>query len=142
MVRDAATARKYNAQSLGAKVIDGHPCHGWRSTSQGATTDSWLGDDIGFLVYSATASARGNTTMRLKSYSAAAPAAQLFTVPADYRVMNLPTSIPGMSGGFPGGSSQGFGGGGMSGGFPGGGAPHMPNIPNMPAGMPNYDSGD
>ncbi|HEY9868126.1 MAG TPA: DUF4412 domain-containing protein, partial [Candidatus Obscuribacterales bacterium] len=72
-VRDAESARQYNSKPLGAKVIDGHPCHGWQTTVQGTTSESWIGDDINNLVYSVTSGPYGQSSMRLKSYSADQP---------------------------------------------------------------------
>lgn len=94
-VRDAESARQYNSKPLGVKVIDGHPCHGWQTTVQGTTSESWIGDDINNLVYSVTSGPYGQSSMRLKSYSAAQPSSTLFTVPSDYKIMSIPASVGG-----------------------------------------------
>jgi hypothetical protein len=95
-ITDSQSAKQSGAKSLGTKVIDGHPCQGWEVSSQGTKSESWIGTDINNLVYSVSSSAQGQSTMRLKQYSAQAPSASLFTVPSDYKVMALPTGMPGM----------------------------------------------
>lgn len=97
-IRDAQSALEHGANTLGSKVVEGHPCHGWETTIQGTRSESWVGDDINALVLAVTSGPAGETTMRLKSYSAAQPEASLFTVPADYKVMDVP-ALPVSSGG-------------------------------------------
>ncbi len=95
-INDAESAKQYNAKSLGTKVIDGHPCQGWQATTQGMTSESWIGNDINNLVYSVSSGPQGQSTMKLKQFSSAKPSPSLFTVPPDYKVMAIPTGMPGM----------------------------------------------
>jgi hypothetical protein len=95
MATDEAFMHQHNATSLGAKVIDGHPCHGWKYTIGDTTTESWLGDDIHYIVQARTTGPAGTSTMHLLSYSKAAPEPTVFQVPADYQQMNLPIGAAG-----------------------------------------------
>lgn len=91
-ITDEQSAKAANAKSLGTKVIDGHPCHGWQTSMNDATTESWTGDDIGCVVLSTTKAPSYSTSMKLTKYSAAKPAASEFSVPAGYKVMEMPAS--------------------------------------------------
>jgi len=95
-ITDAQSAKQSNAKSLGTKVIDGHPCQGWQASVQGNTSESWIGTDINNLVYSVSSGPQGQSTMKLKQFSASAPSPSLFTVPSDYKVMSMPAGMPGM----------------------------------------------
>jgi hypothetical protein len=89
---DEAALKKNGAKSLGAKTMDGHPCHGWESTSTGAvktTTDSWIGDDTHYLVHSETTMPGGKQVMALKSWSDKAPA-DITDLPKGYKEMKMP----------------------------------------------------
>lgn len=89
-VHDDASAKKVGAKSLGAKVVAGHPCHGWEyKTSQGTST-VWRGDDTQYLVKSETVTPNGTMTMELTSWNTKAPAADAFKVPDGYTVSSLP----------------------------------------------------
>ncbi len=90
-VTDEQSAKAANAKELGAKVIDGHPCHGWQTVSSGATTESWTGDDIGCVVLSTTKGPNYTSGMKLLKYSAAKPNASEFVVPSGYKVMEMPS---------------------------------------------------
>lgn len=89
-ITDEQSAKAVNAKSLGAKVIDGHPCHGWQTTQKDSTTESWTGDDIGCVVVSTTKAPGYTTGMKLVKYSPAKPSASDFVVPSGYKVMNMP----------------------------------------------------
>lgn len=117
----AEKAKEMGATPLGAKVIDGHPCHGFRHTSEGGTTEAWIGDDIGTLVFlTSNAPRAGKMTMKLKDYKASTPSDGLFQPPSGYQVMNMPGAMGGaMGGGMPSGGSP-FGGRKMPSGLPGG----------------------
>ncbi|MCC6978198.1 MAG: DUF4412 domain-containing protein [Candidatus Melainabacteria bacterium] len=91
-VTDEQSAKALNAKSLGVKVIDGHPCHGWQTVNQDSTTESWTGDDIGCVVLSTTKGPSYSSTMRLLKYSAAKPSPSDFSVPAGYKVMEMPAT--------------------------------------------------
>lgn len=89
-ITDEQTAKAVNAKSLGAKVIDGHPCHGWQTAQKDSTTESWTGDDIGCVVLSTTKAPGYTTGMKLVKYSPAKPSPSDFAVPSGYKVMNVP----------------------------------------------------
>lgn len=91
-VTDEQSAKALNAKSLGVKVIDGHPCHGWQTVNKDATTETWTGDDIGCVVLSTTKGPSYSSTMRLLKYSAAKPSSSDFAVPSGYKVMEMPAS--------------------------------------------------
>lgn len=85
-VSEVNTVKKFGGKSLGAKVVAGHPCHGWEYTNSGATTETWIGDDVKVMVQSTTKAPSGNTVMTLKSF-AGAPPANAFDVPPGYKTM-------------------------------------------------------
>jgi hypothetical protein len=85
------TKQPPKGKSLGAKVIDSHPCHGYESGENGAVSQVWIGDDIQNLVHSETKTAGGKTVMALKSYDAKAPAQDLLLIPAGCKEMKMPT---------------------------------------------------
>lgn len=89
-VHDIESAKKMNAKSLGAKVVAGHPCHGWEYPIQGGKCQVWTGDDINYLVKSETTTAQGTTGMDLKSFTKASPGPDQFAVPAGYKMMVMP----------------------------------------------------
>ena len=77
-------------KKLGAKVIDGHPCHGYESAKQaGSTTQTWIGDDTNFLVYSETTGPSFNSTMSLTSWSDKAPPPDDFKIPTGWKEMSV-----------------------------------------------------
>lgn len=89
-VHDADTAKKMKAKSLGTKVVNGHPSHGWQYTHEGATVEVWTGDDINYMTKQETTTPQGKFTMDLKSYSATAPSPDVFKIPSGYKMMALP----------------------------------------------------
>jgi hypothetical protein len=93
-MEDQDFAKNANFKSIGTKVVDGHPCHGYASSKDGATSEVWIGDDIQHMVKSEVKSPQGDGTMELVSYSADPPAADLFTVPQGYSEMNMPSMPP------------------------------------------------
>jgi len=80
--------KKKKAKSLGTKVVNGHPSHGWEYTQDGVTSQTWVGDDCKLMTQSTTDSKYGKTTMNLKKLGPA-PAATEFSaaVPAGYKLM-------------------------------------------------------
>ena len=90
VVTDAETAKKAGAKDLGTKTISGHPCHGWEVKKGDTTVQTWVGDDIHYLVHSETHSPKMNLSTDLKSYSAKAPDATFFDVPPGYKEMKMP----------------------------------------------------
>lgn len=138
-VMDEATARKRNSTPLGTKVIEGHPCHGWQYVSNGLTTQAWTGDDIGVLVHSESQTNDGTRSMHLKSYSQSLPNPSLFTIPPDYKVTELPSSMP-FARPHAAGPNMIFGGAGQNkDSIPPGMPSQLPSgFPiKMPAGIPN-----
>lgn len=89
-ITDEASAKKENAKSLGQKTIDGHPCHGYEHSEANSTSRVWIGDDIHYMVRSEAVTPNGTMVMDLKSWSTAAPSADLFVVPAGYKEMKMP----------------------------------------------------
>ncbi len=90
-VTDEQSAKAVNAKSLGNKVIDGHPCHGWQTIKNDSTTESWTGDDIGCVVISTTKGPSSQSIMHLTKYSDAKPNPADFSVPSGYKVMEMPS---------------------------------------------------
>ncbi|MCW5821637.1 MAG: DUF2092 domain-containing protein [Cyanobacteria bacterium TGS_CYA1] len=80
--------KKKKAKSLGTKVVNGHPSHGWEYSQDGTTSQTWIGDDCKLMTQSTTDSKYGKTTMNLKKIGPA-PAATEFSaaVPAGYKLM-------------------------------------------------------
>lgn len=93
IVPDEGMVKRQNPTAIGTKVIDGHPCHGYQYTADGTVTEAWIGDDIHYPVETTSKGPSGVTKMHLRNYSAATPAAQLFQVPADCHLMNLPVGM-------------------------------------------------
>lgn len=89
-ITDEASAKREGAKSLGAKVVNGHPCHGYESSQSGGTSRVWIGDDTRYLVRSETITPNGTIAMDLKAWSTAQPSADMFVVPAGYKEMKLP----------------------------------------------------
>jgi YD repeat-containing protein len=87
---DQDFSKRKDQKPLGAKVMDGHPCHGYESKDGTTTTDSWIGDDIKYLVHSESKYPQGSTVMALKTFSAAAPPPNTFAVPPGYKEMVIP----------------------------------------------------
>lgn len=88
-VGDETTIKKAGGKSIGAKVVAGHPCHGWEYTNSGGKTEVWIGDDVKLMVQSTTNSTAGKTVMTLKSV-AGVPPANAFDIPAGYKMMKTP----------------------------------------------------
>lgn len=89
-VTDVESARKAHAKELGAKVINGHPCHGYETKAGDAVAQTWVGDDIHYLVHSETTSPKIKVVTDLKSYSPKAPESSLFDIPPGYKEMKIP----------------------------------------------------
>jgi hypothetical protein len=87
-------------QSLGAKVVEGHPCTGWQINTGGHLTQIWTGTDTDCTVLSLQ---DGKPNMRLLSFQRTNPPAALFSIPAGYKLMDMPDvskfTAPGASGG-------------------------------------------
>ncbi|MDR3612717.1 MAG: DUF4412 domain-containing protein [Candidatus Obscuribacterales bacterium] len=89
-ITDAESAKKANAKDLGAKVMNGHPCHGYELKKGDTVSQTWIGDDIHYLVHSEITSPKIKSVTDLKSYSAKAPEASLFDIPPGYKEMKMP----------------------------------------------------
>ncbi len=89
-ITDEASAKRANAKSLGAKVMDGHPCHGYETKDGDTVSQVWIGDDIHYMVHSEVNTPSGKIVMALKSWSNAAPTASLFQIPTGCKVMDMP----------------------------------------------------
>lgn len=73
---------------IGVKVVEGHPCHGWLMNSGGHQTQTWVADDIGCTVL---VTSDNKPFMRLVKFQPYAANASMFTVPSDYRIVEMPT---------------------------------------------------
>jgi hypothetical protein len=92
-VHDTESAKKANAKSLGARVVNGHPSHGWEyQIPGGGISEVWTGDDINYLVKSITNTPQGKMTMELKEFKKSAPGPEAFQIPAGYKMMAMPGS--------------------------------------------------
>jgi len=89
-VTDEASAKKANAKSLGVKIMDGHSCHGYETKDGDIVTQSWIGVDTHYMVHSEINTPNGKIVMALKSWSKGVPKADLFQVPSDYKLMDMP----------------------------------------------------
>jgi len=69
-ITDADSAKKAHAKDLGSKVMNGHPCHGYEVKKDDTVTQTWVGDDIHYLVHSEMTSPKLKCVTDLKSYSA------------------------------------------------------------------------
>ena len=85
-IADESSAKAQGGKPLGAKVVNGHPCHGYEFNNAGVKSQTWIGDDCKVMVQSITDSSAGKTTMDLKSVGGA-PGADTFKVPSGYKVM-------------------------------------------------------
>ena len=88
-VYDDTTAKKNKAESLGTKVVNGHPSKGWKYNVSGSNTEVWIGNDTQCVVQSVTDSKVGKMTMKLTSYKAGAPAAAAFEIPSGYTELSM-----------------------------------------------------
>lgn len=89
-ITDAESAKKVHAKDLGSKVMNGHPCHGYEVKKDDTVTQTWVGDDIHYLVHSEVTSPKLKSVTNLKSYSTKAPEATFFDIPAGYKEMKMP----------------------------------------------------
>jgi hypothetical protein len=91
-IHDEESAKRANAKSLGAKVVNGHPAHGYEYSTPNGTTVVWIGDDIHYMVRSEMTTKDGTKVVTdLKQWSAGAPSANDFQVPSGYKVMEVPS---------------------------------------------------
>lgn len=75
---------KKNAQKeLGAKVVGGHPCHGYMYSAGGETGEVWIGDDCKILVFGDS----GKTITTLKKLDTNPPASEFNSeIPSNYKM--------------------------------------------------------
>jgi hypothetical protein len=88
-VYDDSWAKRTGAKSLGAKTVDGHPCHGFESTNNGVTMQTWIGDDTHYMVHSECKLPNGLQVTALKSWSNTAPT-DIVSLPQGYKEMKMP----------------------------------------------------
>jgi len=85
---DKDRIKELAGKSLGVKVIDGHPCHGWEY-DDGGKTQVWFGDDTGCEVQFTTEGQNGTQTQHLRKYDPLPQnSAALFAPPPDYKIQN------------------------------------------------------
>jgi hypothetical protein len=76
---------KQDAKDLGAKVIDGHSCHGYEKTyPNGQTSDIWVEDKTDCTILTESVGVQPKSTTRLKSYADKAPVFSM-DLPTDYK---------------------------------------------------------
>ncbi len=83
-------------QSIGSKVIDGHPCQGKRGNSSGSVIELWTGDDTGCTVL---LTSNGRVMQKLKSWAPLNPNSSLFSLPAGYKTVDMSAMMKGMQSG-------------------------------------------
>ncbi len=98
-IYDELRAKQLGAKPIGARAVEGHPCHGWKIVNAGITQQIWIGDDTKYMVRSESAGKSSKVIISLKKWSSRPPAASMFEVPANYKVVALsdtPAPIAGM----------------------------------------------
>lgn len=90
VVADDQSAREAGAQPIGKKVVEGHPCHGYKYNHRGNVSEAWIGDDIGTLVLMTSDSPQGKVSMKLTSIKPFDGSSKWFSPPADYKVVSMP----------------------------------------------------
>jgi len=81
---------KRDGTPIGTKVIDGHPCHGYQRRQGLFTSDIWIGDDTHYMVHSDTYFQKDKSTFALRDWSDDPPSPDLFQIPPNFKVINLP----------------------------------------------------
>jgi len=79
MILANPTVKPTPSDSLGAKTIDGHNCHGWKGGLD-QNSEVWLDDDCGCMV---EMKASGGS-LKLSSLSTQAPSPAMFEPPPDF----------------------------------------------------------
>ena len=82
---DEVKIKALGGVSLGTKVIDGHPCHGWKYASAGKSVQTWTADDLGCMIASATYTSGDREVLHLLTFTPSAPPPDTFKTPADYK---------------------------------------------------------
>jgi hypothetical protein len=86
---DDKRIKEVNGKSLGTRVINNHPCHGWEYELNGVKTETWTADDLKCPIDTYTMNA--DTTldvMHLFKFSNRIPEPDEFNVPRDFKVTN------------------------------------------------------
>jgi hypothetical protein len=86
---------KQDSTPIGAQVVDGHPCHGYERHQGLFTSRIWIGDDTHYMVHSDTYFQKDKSTFALKDWSAEQPSPNLFEIPANYQIVDLPVPTGG-----------------------------------------------
>ncbi|MDX2108190.1 MAG: DUF4412 domain-containing protein [Candidatus Melainabacteria bacterium] len=85
--------KKIATKDLGSKVIDGHPCHGYKfkDSSTSESGEAWIAEDYNVIVRSETTNRVGYLTKsKLKKIDTNPPESEFnTTIPADYKVVEL-----------------------------------------------------
>jgi len=81
---------KLDGTPIGTKVIDGHPCHGYTRRQGQFTSEIWIGDDTHYMVHADTFFQNDKSSFTLRAWSDDPPSPDLFQIPADYKLINLP----------------------------------------------------
>jgi hypothetical protein len=84
----ANSSKKNKVKDLGTKMIDGRLVRGALYNFDGTMSEQWVSDDLKVDVDSTTTTPKfGKSTRHLTSYQAVTPSADLFKVPAGYKMM-------------------------------------------------------
>ncbi|PZM78831.1 MAG: hypothetical protein DKT66_23310 [Candidatus Melainabacteria bacterium] len=89
LVYDDNYAKAKEAKSLGSKIIDGHPCHGWKSSRGALYKEIWIGDDTRYLVHSESRRGAHTTKMFLKKWSNKLENRKRIDVPDGYHLTSV-----------------------------------------------------
>jgi hypothetical protein len=81
---------KHDGTPIGEKVVYGHPCHGYQRRQGQFTSDIWIGDDTHYMVRADTYFQQDRSIFSLRDWSDEPPSPELFQIPQNYRVINLP----------------------------------------------------
>lgn len=76
--------------SLGEKVVNGHNCDGWQSTSNGHKTEAWIDKELGCTVLMTI---DDKPKMKLRSATATNIGSQYFAPPAGYRRLDMDAGL-------------------------------------------------
>ncbi len=79
---------------IGTKVIDGHPCHGYRGDAGAINGEFWLADDLGVPVLSSSTNYEIQIESKLVSFRKLTPAeTPEIAIPAGYKVTSAASYV-------------------------------------------------
>ena len=89
---DKTNAAQYKAKPLGTRIVMGHQCHGWAYELAGGQNESWVGDELKYLIFYENKSNNGKTIVKLQRYSKTCPPLENFSIPKEYNIITAPKS--------------------------------------------------